>query len=168
MDVLKETVEADDEFFGLMQKTVDSVQRGESTETYAAGLGLEQGVGGYMYHTLPVVLHAWLRYPKDYKAALLAVIRCGGDSDTTGAILGSIVGASVGKDGIPKEWLDDLIEWPQSVAWMERLGAQLAESLHAGEKRKPPSTAFVLQFCRNLLFTAVVLTHGFRRLLPPY
>jgi len=158
----------DPEFMQLMQKTVDSVKNGETTEVFAEGLGLEKGVTGYMYHTLPVVLHAWLRNPNDYKTALLDVIRCGGDADTTGAILGSIVGAGVGKDGIPKEWLDGLIEWPQSVEWMERLGGQLATVLNSGGKAAPLSTAFVLQFCRNLLFTAVVLIHGFRRMLPPY
>ena len=158
----------DREFFDLMQTVADSVQKQETTEHYAEKLGLEQGVTGYMYHTLPVVLHAWLSHPQNFKIALQAVIRCGGDSDTTGAILGSIVGAGVGKEGIPEKWLDHIYEWPQTVGWIERLGAQLAESLTHGKAMKPLSVPFAFSFLRNLFFTAVVLLHGFRRMLPPY
>jgi len=38
------------------------------------------------------------------------VIECGGDTDSTAAIVGGIVGSAVGKAGIPTEWLDDLLE----------------------------------------------------------
>ena len=157
-----------EEFFALIRKTTASVHNGETTETFASGLGLDEGVTGYMFHTVPVVLHAWLRHPRDFKAALLAVIRCGGDTDTTGAILGSIVGAGVGKEGIPEKWLDNLFEWPQTVNWMERLATQLADNLSHGKNGKPPAVPFVFSFLRNLFFTAVVLLHGFRRMLPPY
>jgi hypothetical protein len=34
----------------------------EDTGTFARSLGLKRGVTGYMYHTVPVVLHAWLRH----------------------------------------------------------------------------------------------------------
>ncbi|MCP4809501.1 MAG: ADP-ribosylglycohydrolase family protein, partial [Proteobacteria bacterium] len=48
---------------------------------------------GYVYHTVPAVIHAWMAYPEDFRNALLDIIGCGGDTDTTGAILGAIVGA---------------------------------------------------------------------------
>ncbi len=158
----------DREFLNLIGRTSDSVRRGEPTEAFAEGLGLGRGVSGYMYHTVPVVLHAWLSHPRDFKTALLAVIRCGGDTDTTGAILGSIVGAGTGKQGIPREWLDNLSEWPQGVDWMERLATRLAEDRDSGKSSKPPAVPFVFTFLRNLFFTAVVLFHGFRRMFPPY
>ena len=47
-----------------------------------------------------------------------AVIQCGGDADTTGAIVGGIVGASVGREGIPEEWLDRLIEGARPTSGM--------------------------------------------------
>jgi ADP-ribosylglycohydrolase len=80
-----------------------------------------------MYHTIPAVVQAWLRFPSDYRAAVTALIECGGDTDTTAAIAGGIVGARVGKAGIPAAWLAGLWEWPRTVAWMERLGERLAE-----------------------------------------
>src|SRR5262249_55505533 len=83
----------------LIERAADSAPAGQSTEDFAAALKLTKGVTGYMYHTIPVVVQAWLRWPDDYRAAVSSVIRCGGDTDTTGAIVGAIVGARVGKPG---------------------------------------------------------------------
>lgn len=144
-----------------------SLANGQSTTEFAAHLCGNRGVSGYVLQTVPVVLHAWLSHPRDYRAAVMSVIRCGGDADTTAAILGGIIGAGVGSAGIPSEWLGKLIEWPQSVASMR----QLAEHRLTDNSTKPIRTTnhpwpFVL--ARNLFFLAVVLCHGFRRLFPPY
>jgi ADP-ribosylglycohydrolase len=159
---------ASEEFLALVDRVIASVGSREATEAFAASMGWGKGVSGYIYHTVPVVLHAWLSHPCDFRAAVTSVIRCGGDTDTTAAIVGGIVGSTVGKEGIPKEWLDRLAERPRSVAWMERLGEELASARAAGVSRHPPRLAFVPLILRNLLFIAVVLGHGFRRLLPPY
>jgi len=54
------------ELSGLVLKAAESADRGERTEEFAAALGLAHGVTGYVNHTVPVALHAWFRYPKDY------------------------------------------------------------------------------------------------------
>ncbi len=158
----------DIELQALLQKTVTSVQNSETTSTFAAAIGAGERVSGYINQTVPVVIHAWLSFPNDYAGAVTAVIRCGGDTDTAAAIVGAIVGAAVGKDGIPAEWLLALAEWPRSVDWMERLAAQLALSQETGAVQRPLGLSFLPLLGRNLLFTTVVLAHGFRRLLPPY
>jgi ADP-ribosylglycohydrolase len=85
--------------------------------------------------------------------------RCGGDTDTTAAILGGIIGASVGKDGIPTEWLQGLWEWPRTKAWIELLGNRLGDVCDRGH----PGCALPLPalgiWLRNLLFTIVVIVH---------
>jgi ADP-ribosyl-[dinitrogen reductase] hydrolase len=121
-----------------------------------------------MCHTVPVAVHAWLAHPEDFRAAVLAAVRCGGDTDTLAAIVGGIVGARVGRAGIPAEWLSGLWEWPRSVAWMERLGGRLAEVSASGTPQRALPLAVWAVPLRNQLFVAVVLTHGFRRPLPPY
>ena len=152
----------------LLQHAVASVQSGETTGAFAAAIGAGERVSGYVNQTVPVVVHAWLSFPDDYRSAVLAVIRCGGDTDTTAAIVGAIVGAAVGKDGIPAEWLSALAEWPRSVAWLERLAAQLAQVQETRTPQEPLGLPVLPLLGRNLLFTMVVLAHGFRRLLPPY
>ena len=61
---------------------------------FAAKLGLENGVSGYVYHTVPVVTYASWRHYGDFRSTLEAVLDCGGDTDTTGAIAGALTGAS--------------------------------------------------------------------------
>jgi ADP-ribosyl-[dinitrogen reductase] hydrolase len=145
-----------------------SAARGEKTEDFAITLGCGHGVSGYSLHTVPVALQAWFTHPTDLPAALSAVIRCGGDTDSTAAIVGGVVGASVGRAGIPPHLLNQLWEWPRDVRWMERLGAML------GATQDPSRIAFPIGLnlpgliARNVLFLGIVLTHGFRRLLPPY
>lgn len=152
----------------LIQKAAASVGRAETSETFAAGIGAGERVSGYVNQTVPIAIHAWLSFPGDYRSAALAVIRCGGDTDTTAAITGAIAGAAVGKDGIPGEWLSALAEWPRTVNWMERLAAQLVEVQQTKTAQKPFGLPLLPLLGRNLLFTMVVLAHGFRRLLPPY
>lgn len=168
LDVLRQQVE-DAGFIALIAGVTESVFRGESSAAFADSIGCENGVSGYMYHSIPCVLHVWLTHQDDYRAAVLAMVRLGGDSDTTAAIVGALVGSRVGKDGIPPEWLHKLWEWPRTVAWMERLGS-VAAARHANPTSelcvKPAGALKIL--LRNIFFLTVVLLHGFRRLLPPY
>jgi ADP-ribosylglycohydrolase len=156
------------ELLDLVERANESVKAGKTTAEFAASLGCSDGVSGYMYHSVPAVLHAWLSYPRDYAAAVTTIIRCGGDSDTTAAMVGAIVGAGVGREGIPAKWLDDLVEWPRTVSWMDRLarGAAYAASDRRAQQARPLSIAGLC--LRNAGFMALVLAHGVRRLFPPY
>ena len=155
--------EEGEELLGLLTQVVASVQAGQTTAAFADILGLSKGVSGYVCHTVPVAIHAWLTYPSNFRAAVTATISCGGDTDSTAAIVGGIVGTSVGREGIPTDWLHNLFEWPRSVTWMECLGAQFTAPSSA-----PPHLSLTAILPRNLFFLIVVLFHGFRRLLPPY
>ncbi len=157
-----------EELVSLLESAGASVARGETTRQFAAAMGLEKGVSGYVYHTVPVVIHAWLRHQREFRNALVEMIECGGDADTTAAILGGIVGSAVGRSGIPGEWLSGLMEWPGTVAWMEDLAAALAATIQGSQARKPAELYLFLRLPRNLLVLGWVLLHGFRRLLPPY
>ena len=98
----------------------------------------------------------------------MEVVACGGDTDTTGAIVGGIVGTGVGTEGIPREWLAGLWEWPRSVAWMRRLAQQCGQARDGDNATRPPEVPFLGVLLRNLAFLGVVLAHVFRRALPPY
>ena len=151
-----------------MKKACDSADAQQSTQSFANEMKFSKGISGYIYHTVPVVIHTWLTHQQDYQNAILNIIRCGGDTDTTAAILGGIIGANVGKDGIPQVWIDGLWEWPRTVKWMESLGRRLAE---VSEQNFAPNSLPIPiygLFVRNIFFLIVVILHGFRRLLPPY
>jgi ADP-ribosyl-[dinitrogen reductase] hydrolase len=155
-------------FLKLMDAGVASVRAGESTSLLAESQGWGKGVSGYVYHTVPVAIHAWLTYQRDFRAGIMAAVGCGGDTDTTGAIVGGIIGAGMGKDVIPADWLGRLFEWPRTITWMERLGERLVQTLAMGRPGTAPRLSVLGLLARNLLFFLVVLFHVFRRCLPPY
>ncbi len=152
----------------LLGSAIESVEKSESTLGYANALGLGRGVSGYTYHTVPVAIHCWLSYPNDFQKAVTAAIECGGDADTTAAIVGGIVGARVGKEGIPADLISGIWEWPRSVRWMESLGAALSQAWPSPHASRAPSVNPIAVVGRNVTFLAIVLCHGFRRLGPPY
>ena len=156
------------ELLNLVDHVARSVDSNESAADYTARNGCADGVTGYILHTVPAALHVWLRRQSDYRGAIIETVRLGGDSDTVAAVVGALVGARAGKEGIPAEWLRELWEWPRTPAWMERLGSTLAARCHDRSIDSAlPLNPFKLML-RNVLFIPLVLAHGFRRLLPPY
>lgn len=170
--VRRESGEDDAELGGALDRMEEHLARGSTPAEFAAAIGLARGVTGYVYHTVPVALYCWLRFPGDFRRAVEEAVALGGDADTVGAVAGGIVGATVGASGIPSEWIDGILDWPRSVAWMRRVAARLSRQFpEDGGRPSPigPEPLFVPGILpRNLLFLAVVLAHGFRRLLPPY
>jgi ADP-ribosylglycohydrolase len=142
-----------------------------SVSDFADRLGLGKGVGGYIYHTVPVAIYAWLHHFGDVRATLSAVIACGGDTDTVGAIAGALAGASTGAAGIPAEWTDGIWDAPIHLSLLRQVAQRLGQTFGAEKPQHPPGPApwfWPLGLPRNLFFLAIVLLHGFRRLLPPY
>jgi len=160
--------ECSEEFRDLIDQVVRSVETGMSLADFATELNQAKGISGYVYHSVPICLHCWLTHQGDYKSAVMEIIRQGGDADTTAAIVGGIVGASVRASGIPAPWLAKLIEYPRSSAWMKHLGRATARATAEHKKDSVPGIFWPFIPIRNLFFLCVVLFHGFRRLLPPY
>lgn len=156
------------ELITLISSVVASVNAGQKTEAFVDAIGLTRGVSGYIYHSVPVAIHAWLSHQQDCREAITTVVRCGGDTDSTGAIVGGIVGAAVGRSGIPEDWLLTLAEWPRTVEWMETLARQLSKIGTTNSPSRPTRLPILPLLSRNLFFLVVVLYHGFRRLAPPY
>ncbi len=156
------------ELLALVAGVCDSVAANETTAAFTSRSGHGKGVSGYVLHTVPAVLHAWLRHQREFAPAITEMIACGGDADTTAAILGGIIGSAVGPAGIPETWLNGILEWPASQSWMREIGSCLADSLAGKKDLRVPGIWFLTTLLRNLLMLMIVLLHGFRRLLPPY
>jgi ADP-ribosyl-[dinitrogen reductase] hydrolase len=158
----------DPEWVAICQKLAASLRLRQSVVEFAAALGLGRGVTGYAYHSVPVALYAFLSQPDDFRAVLESALNCGGDTDTVGAIAGSLCGLMVSEAGIPQEWLNGICDWPRSRSLLIRIGARLAEQ----KAIRQPLGA--VRYCwpglipRNAIFLVTVLVHGLRRLLPPY
>lgn len=57
---------------------------------------------------LSIALYSSIKYKKDIKKALVVAVNHDGDSDSTGSITGQILGAYLGIDNIPNEYIDKL------------------------------------------------------------
>ncbi|MBK7583859.1 MAG: ADP-ribosylglycohydrolase family protein [Myxococcales bacterium] len=143
-------------------RALEAVPGAESVERLAEQMGLARGITGYVNHTVPIAIAAWLKHAGCFRTAVEHTVRLGGDTDTTAAIVGALVGTGLGPQAIPAAWLDGIIEYPRSIAWMQRLAERLAT------RGAPLSSLWPLIPMRNAAFTLIVLALAGRRMLPPY
>lgn len=66
------------------------------------------GQGWVAEETLAIALYCALKYSDDFDKALVAAVNHNGDSDSTGAVTGNILGAYLGLSAIPEKYLKNL------------------------------------------------------------
>jgi ADP-ribosylglycohydrolase len=66
------------------------------------------GEGWVAEETLAISIYCALKYQDDFKKAIISAVNHKGDSDSTGAVTGNILGAYLGLSAIPDEYLDKL------------------------------------------------------------
>lgn len=81
----------------------------------------ELGEGWVGEEALAIALFAALRHSNDWKAATLAAVNHSGDSDSTGSICGDILGAALGVEAIPAEWIEQM----ENRALLEKTAADM-------------------------------------------
>lgn len=77
---------------------------------------------------LAIALYCSLRYMDNFEEAMIAAVNHAGDTDSTGAITGNILGAAVGYEAIPQFYKDDLE--------LHELIVHMADDLYRGEITK--------------------------------
>ena len=87
------------------------------------------GAGWVAHEALAMSVYCALSFPEDFARGVLLAVNHGGDSDSTGAITGNILGALLGRDAIASRWLD-------VVEHREELAA-LAADLFTGYRDDP-------------------------------
>ena len=147
----------DEKFLELLEEVEENLTL--SSLAFAKKIGLEKGVGGYIYQTLPIVLHSWLRNRDNLKQAIKDVVECGGDTDTTGAI----VGANLKGEKAPQSWIDGIVDFPRDVKFIEKISSELANVVERKKADKASSLSGVLIVFRNVLFLLIVIIVAFTR-----
>ncbi len=93
-----------DAFLELMHLAV-KLSQGNTEDLDAIG---RLGGGWVGDEALAIAVYCALRYPDDLEKCLVAAVNHSGDSDSTGAIAGNIVGASIGYRAIPEKFRENL------------------------------------------------------------
>ena len=153
--ILKET---DVEWEAIVKPMLSMLREGKSPDDYAKEYlrANKKGISGYAYFTVPAVIYTCMYHDFDFEETMTKLIRLGGDTDTCCAIAGSLCGIAHGTEKIPKQWKTQIKEFPVSI---NKLSSQSEKPLF--RKRDLP-----VRFVRNMYQLGIVLTHGFRRLLP--
>ena len=86
------------------------------------------GEGWTGEEALAIALFCALKHFDNFEEAMIAAVNHGGDSDSTGAVTGNILGAAVGYDAIPQFFKNDLE--------MHDLILHMADDLYRGEVTK--------------------------------
>ena len=66
------------------------------------------GGGWVAEEALAIAVYAALSCPGDLRAALVLAVNHSGDSDSTGALCGNLLGAALGQEALPADWLGRL------------------------------------------------------------
>lgn len=88
----------------LLEATIKAAGSTQSDAEAVASLG----EGWVAEETLAIALASVMRHPDDVRAALAMAVNHNGDSDSTGAVAGNIIGASLGYQAIPADLADDV------------------------------------------------------------
>jgi ADP-ribosylglycohydrolase len=158
----------DGEWQEICRKLTSALAAGKTVAEFADELGLQRGVTGYAYHSVPVAIYAWLRHAGDYRSALTTALDCGGDTDTVGAIVGALMGAQMGCKAIPQDWVGGICDRPRSVGLLAKVAARLSQQKATPKVLGPVCYFWPGLIVRNAVFLVTVLIHGLRRILPPY
>ena len=69
------------------------------------------GEGWVAEEALAIGIYCALHYQKDFRQGVLAAVNISGDSDSTGAIAGNILGLLNGEGALPENWCRNLREY---------------------------------------------------------
>ena len=115
-DIVNKTVDVVTDVYGESAPAMDDFKR-----LIAKALRLEDNLledwqviehrlgGGWVAEeTLAIAIFSVIRHIDDFDGCMICAVNHGGDSDSTGAVAGNIIGAIVGYDAIPKKFTDTL------------------------------------------------------------
>lgn len=77
------------------------------------------GEGWVAEEALAIAVYCALSFEEDFERGVVLAVNHGGDSDSTGAIAGNLLGARLGVDAIPARWLD-LVELRAEIETLSR------------------------------------------------
>ena len=132
---IKEGTEVMNKLYGAFPKEVnymaeltDSVVRlANNDKSDVENIGV-LGEGWTGDEALTIALYCALKHFDNFEEAMIAAVNHAGDSDSTGAVTGNILGAAIGYEAIPQFFKDDLE--------MHDLVLHMADDLYCGEVTK--------------------------------
>jgi ADP-ribosylglycohydrolase len=117
-----------DEFDAALGRVIEALDWPDE-ETALNHIGPTRGGGWIAEEAVAMALYCVLKRPDDYAAAVTLGANISGDSDTVASLAGAIMGARLGLDSLPSDWIARL----ENREYLEGLADRLAQkkaSLH--------------------------------------
>lgn len=112
---------------GVLRAKLEIVARGLREDESDSAVIARLGNGIRASEAVPAALWAFLRYGITPEQCIVRAVGFGGDTDTIGAMAGSLVGALHGTSWIPHRWCDNIDNGEQGRDAIVKLGRALAE-----------------------------------------
>ena len=109
-------------------ETAAALQKARSARSVA-----ELGQGWVAEEALAIGVHCALKHTWDFKSGVLEAVNIDGDSDSTGAVTGNLLGAINGEKAIPEKWRSGLCEYD--------IVSKIADDLASGIEEGPDGHA---------------------------
>lgn len=93
-----------EEFVDIMNKAI-ALSKTQTPDSVAIK---ELGEGWVAEEALAIAVYSALKHSDSFEEGIISAVNHSGDSDSTGAICGNILGAYLGLSAIPKKFLDNL------------------------------------------------------------
>ena len=113
-DVLTDAVNTAKMLFGAtehmkyMQNLIEKAVELSKVDLFDIDAITQLGEGWVAEETLAIAVYCSLKYSDNFEKAIVASVNHSGDSDSTGAVTGNIMGAHLGMSAIPKKYTKNL------------------------------------------------------------
>ena len=122
---LFEGTEYVDELCEIVDKAIELAENEDTDVNNIKRLG----EGWVAEETLAIAIYCALRYEHDFSGGIIAAVNHDGDSDSTGAVVGNILGAINGYDAIESKWKQKL----ELLEVLLEMSADLCHGCHMSE-----------------------------------
>ena len=116
----------------------------------------ELGQGWVAEETVAIAVYCSLKYQDDFEKAIIASVNHSGDSDSTGAVTGNIIGAIVGYSNIPSKFVENL----ELKGELEDLAKALAPSMPKGSVKNHSTLTIPIGISDDAKISEIVLGRG--------
>lgn len=157
----------DAEIRSLLMEMKDALTQNQSVAAFAKQQGWSNGLPNDIFVAAIVGVYAWLRHPKRFRNSVERTILLGGACGSAATIAGALSGISLGKRGIPNEWLRRLSTYPHNSKWREGLIERVKDwphGVHDIQSTAAMPSSIFRQLMRNGVFAGFRILHGLIRM----
>lgn len=152
----------DDELRKGLEKLRGCWKQGLSVGRAAKSMGWGDGIPSDLRAIALIAIYAWLRHPNRFRFAVERTVLLGGECSAAAALVGALSGTTLGKRGIPPEWLKRIRLFPHDKDWREDLINRVKDWPHGVEdiqKARSQPSRILGQLLRNASFSLFKLIH---------